>query len=123
MAISGYTSRMHDIPNRIADVLLDVEANLRISGKWDQQRPAENLLSSNHPFCVDTLSFEQWLQWIFLPRMKRIIERQEPLPEQSAIYEYAVEYFEHIDISTNELLLQLKNFDQLIAIQSRVTHH
>ena len=30
---------MHDIPNRIADVLLEVEASLRAHGKWDQIKP------------------------------------------------------------------------------------
>lgn len=114
---------MHDIPNRIADVLLNVEANLRTSGKWDPNRPSESQLDSNHPFCIDTLSFEQWLQWIFLPRMKRLVESAGPLPEQSAIYEYAVDYFDKIDLSTNRLLLLLKDFDQLISIQSGARHH
>ncbi|WP_258876037.1 YqcC family protein, partial [Pseudomonas aeruginosa] len=31
---------------------------------------APEALASPEPFCVDTLALEQWLQWIFLPRMK-----------------------------------------------------
>ena len=30
---------MHDIHNRIADVLLEVEATLRVTDKWDRNEP------------------------------------------------------------------------------------
>ena len=53
---------MHDIPDRIADVLLQVEAALRTGGKWEAHQPSEAALGSPVPFCMDTLSFEQWLQ-------------------------------------------------------------
>ena len=64
---------MHDIPNRIADVLLEVEATLRNHGRWDSTRPPARSLDSTQPFCIDTLRFEQWLQWVFLPRMLQIL--------------------------------------------------
>ncbi len=114
---------MHDIPNRIADVLLEVEASLRTHGKWDESRPADSDLSSTTPFCLDTLKFEQWLQWIFLPRMKDTLEQTKPLPAQSAIFEYAEECLHKNDPSTNALLKQLKIFDELISIQAGVLRH
>jgi uncharacterized protein YqcC (DUF446 family) len=114
---------MHDIPERIAEVLLEVEANLRTSGKWEQQPPDSRDLSSTQPFCFDTLSFEQWLQWIFLPRMKRIIEQQKPLPPRSGIHVYAHEYLRNSDLSTGRLLKLIKRFDDLIAIQSAGRPH
>ena len=114
---------MHDIPGRIADVLLEVEANLRSSGKWEQQPPDSGDLSSGQPFCIDTLRFEQWLQWVFLPRMKRIIEQQKPLPAKSGIYVYAHEYLRNGDVLTGTLLRLIKRFDDLIAIQSAFRRH
>lgn len=114
---------MHDIPNRIADVLLEVEASLRTCGKWDKSRPAANDLNSTIPFCMDTLKFEQWLQWIFLPRMKDTIEKTKPLPSQSGIFEYAEECLHKDDPATNALLTQLKRFDDLISIQAGVLRH
>jgi uncharacterized protein YqcC (DUF446 family) len=80
---------MHDIPDRIADVLLQVEAALRTGGKWETRQPPQAALGSPVPFCMDTLSFEQWLQWVFLPRMKRILEQRRPLPRKSGILSYA----------------------------------
>jgi uncharacterized protein YqcC (DUF446 family) len=109
---------MHDIPSRIADVLLEVEASLRIHGKWDVNRPAETDLSSRIPFCMDTLKFEQWLQWIFLPKMKELLEHTKPLPAQCAIFEYAEECLLKSEPSTECLLKQLKLFDELINLQA-----
>jgi uncharacterized protein YqcC (DUF446 family) len=114
---------MHDIPQRIADVLLEVEAQLRISGKWEQRQPPQSALSSSQPFCIDTLNFEQWLQWIFLPRMKRILEQQQPLPAKSGIYEYARDYFREMHASTRGLLSLMKRFDELIVIQAAARRH
>ena len=76
---------MHDIPDRIADILLEVEAALRTGGKWEAAEPSAEALRSATPFCIDTLSFEQWLQWIFLPRMKHILEQSRPLPSREEL--------------------------------------
>ncbi len=114
---------MHDIPNRIADVLLEVEATLRISGKWDEDSPDSNALASKQPFCVDTLEFEQWLQWIFLPRMKTTLEETKPHPTTSGIFVYAHECLHKNDPSTGSLLKLIKTFDELIKIQSRARLH
>lgn len=114
---------MHDIPQRIADVLLEVEANLRISGNWDQAQPPETALASTQPFCIDTLKFEQWLQWIFLPRMKSIIEGQQRLPRSSGIYEYAEDYLHKKESGIPGLLTLIKRFDDLITIQSSAIRH
>ena len=114
---------MHDIPDRIADVLLEVEATLRINGKWDEISPDSNALASKQPFCMDTLEFEQWLQWIFLPRMKTTLEETEPLPAKSSIFVYAHECLHKNDPSTGSLLKLIKIFDDLIKIQSSAKLH
>jgi uncharacterized protein YqcC (DUF446 family) len=114
---------MHDIPDRIADVLLEVEANLRTSGQWEKKQPPMSALTSAEPFCIDTLRFQQWLQWIFLPRMKQIIEEQQPLPARSGIYEYAEETLCRKKPREGRLLSLIKTFDELIRIQSAAIRH
>jgi uncharacterized protein YqcC (DUF446 family) len=118
-----YNAGMHDIPNRIADVLLEVEATLRTHGRWDQTRPSPRALDSRQPFCIDTLRFEQWLQWIFLPRMKDILEGSKPLPVKSGIFSYAEHYLHKNDPPTTSLLVLIRRFDDLIAIQSAARPH
>jgi uncharacterized protein YqcC (DUF446 family) len=114
---------MHDIPNRIADVLLEVEATLRTSGKWDAYQPSREALVSSQPFCFDTLRFEQWLQWIFLPCMKQILEHRKPLPLRSGIFTYARQMLYKNDPPAANLLTLVKRFDDLIAIQSAASYH
>lgn len=60
--------------------MIELERELRGLGLWAADRPDAELLASQQPFCVDTLSFEQWLQWIFVPRMAVIIEQGRGLP-------------------------------------------
>jgi uncharacterized protein YqcC (DUF446 family) len=119
----GYNPGMHDIPSRIADVLFEIESILRAHGRWDSNQPAVAELSSREPFCLDTLRFEQWLQWIFLPRMKQILEHGKPLPRKSGIHVYAQEYLQKKDPPTTRLLMHIKRFDDLITIQSGVRRH
>ncbi|AWN14617.1 hypothetical protein SALB1_0410 [Salinisphaera sp. LB1] len=47
--------------------------------------PAPAAMASRTPFCADTLTFTQWLQFIFVPRMRDLIEAGGPLPAASGI--------------------------------------
>ena len=102
---------------KIADQLLLIERELRTQGWWDEIQPSAEALSSVEPFSVDTLDFEQWLQWIFLPRMKMILEQDLPLPNASGIQEMAEMVFASRDMQGRDRQLQvlLKEFDQLIV--------
>ena len=43
-------------------LLLDaIEAELKEQGLWSAQEPGMEALASQLPFCIDTLSFQQWL--------------------------------------------------------------
>ena len=64
----------------LAEQLLLIERELRLQNWWSEQPPMSEALASQQPFCVDTLAFEQWLQWIFLPRMKQLLESAAALP-------------------------------------------
>lgn len=101
---------------RLADVaqqLLLIERELRVLGLWASVPPSPVALASAEPFCVDTLEFEEWLQWIFLPRMKVILEEGQPLPSVSGIHPMAeVVYRER---PAGGLLAALLEFDRLIA--------
>lgn len=118
-----YNAAMHEIPNRIADILLEVEATLRTHGRWGHTRPPDHALDSREPFCVDTLRFEQWLQWIFLPRMKKILEASRPLPAGSGIFSYAEHCLQKADPPTPVLLTLIRRFDDLIAIHAAAHRH
>ncbi|WP_296182178.1 YqcC family protein [Pseudomonas sp. UBA1879] len=99
----------------IADQLLLIERELRVLGWWSQLPPSDEALSSREPFCVDTLDFDQWLQWIFLPRMKVILEQDLALPNASGILEMAQMVYASRAQETKHLQTLLAQFDRLIT--------
>jgi uncharacterized protein YqcC (DUF446 family) len=62
-----------------------LETTLRRAGLWEFSPPDPAALESVQPFCVDTLDLPQWLQWIFLPRMRALIDARGALPAKCGI--------------------------------------
>ncbi|MDY7568052.1 YqcC family protein [Pseudomonas sp. RTC3] len=100
---------------RIAEQLLLIERELRVLGWWSDLPPSEQVLASREPFSVDTLEFHQWLQWIFLPRMKVILEQDLPLPNASGILEMAEMVYASRQGEARQLQQLLAQFDRLIT--------
>ncbi|SDU23840.1 Uncharacterized conserved protein YqcC, DUF446 family [Pseudomonas pohangensis] len=100
---------------QLADHLLLIERELHVLGWWSAESPAQEDLASQEPFCVDTLDFDQWLQWIFLPRMKHIIEQGHPLPAVSGIQQMAEMVYADRPGQVAGLLQLLGAFDRLIS--------
>ena len=90
-----------------------LEAELRRMRLWEPAPPREELLASPQPFCIDTLALSQWLQWMLIPRMRKIFAGDGELPTRSAIHPYAEDCFEHLD-DPSSLLLLIRRFDGLI---------
>ena len=99
----------------IADSLLAIEAEMRRGGHWSQEMPSEEALSSVQPFSIDTLTFPEWLQFIFLPRMTILVEKGGPFPSGSGITPMAEEYFRDSADSTKGLLDALRQMDELLS--------
>ncbi|SNS37572.1 Uncharacterized conserved protein YqcC, DUF446 family [Pseudomonas japonica] len=99
----------------IADHLLLIERELHVQGWWSDVAPSAEALASTVPFAVDSMSFEQWLQWIFLPRMKEILERGLALPNASGILAMAETVYVDRPEESRQLRKLLAEFDQLIS--------
>jgi uncharacterized protein YqcC (DUF446 family) len=99
----------------IAEVLIDIEAQMRQLGQWDKVPPSAAALASDQPFCVDTLTLPQWLQFIFLPTLYRMMEAGEPLPSRSGIAPMAEEYFRGTGLMSAELEAALLKVDELLS--------
>ncbi|QLF92967.1 YqcC family protein [Pseudomonas sp. ABC1] len=104
------SARIHSV----AEQLLLIERELRVLSLWSDSVPSEHALASEQPFCVDTLSFEEWLQWVFLPRMKVIVEEGHALPSTSAIREMGEVVYGARLTEVSALLDALEGFDRLL---------
>lgn len=104
-----------DMSGQVADCLLGIEMALRKLDMWATERPPEEAFRSTEPFCLDTLTFPQWVQFVFLERMKVIVEKGHPLPSVSGIAPMAEEYFRGRPESGQDLIRELEAFDQLLT--------
>ncbi len=98
----------------IANLLLAMEAELRRTHLWTESPPNAEALASRVPFCYDTMSFDRWLQWVFLVRMRGIIELGLSLPEHCAIAPLAEECLIKCGPDVSALLALIRRFDELI---------
>jgi len=98
----------------IASLLIDVEAELRRLRQWDAEPPSAAALASTEPFCVDTLSFPQWLQFVFLPRMHALIDAAQLPPGRCEITPLAEQYFAGGKLDVTLLLNALDALDRRI---------
>ena len=91
-------------------LLQDVETCLRDLCLWDDEAPDKSALQSKMPFALDTLQPEQWLQWVFIPKMRDLLE-MEQVP-----YGFSISpYFEQVwqsEKDKSSLILLLNKIDQ-----------
>ncbi|WP_067517430.1 YqcC family protein [Endozoicomonas ascidiicola] len=98
----------------IINLLEAIEDELRNQNVWAQMPPSIEALSSTTPFCMDTMHFSQWLQWIFIPRIRAILDAGGSLPTGSDMKPYAEEALPMERLSSQELLNLIEKFDQLM---------
>ncbi len=75
----------------VSVLLNDLECVLRAEGHWADIPPSIEALSSKEPFCVDTLSCLEWLQWIYIPRLREIMDQYASLPTGAQVQPYIEE--------------------------------
>ena len=96
---------------KIAELLIDIEGELRTLGLWQSIPPSEKALASDQPFCVDTLTLSQWLQFIFLPTLYGLMEEGRELPKRCGVAPMAEEYFKASELHVDALITALRDID------------
>ena len=98
------------------NVMLDaLEAELRSAYLWNAEKPSEEDLSSIEPFAVDKLSFNQWLQFIFIQRLRAICDQKGSLPEVCSISPMAEEFYQATEVDASTIIKLLASIDDLIT--------
>ncbi len=98
--------------HEIASLLIDLEANLRNSGLWAAEAPTAEALASAEPFALDTMPLQSWLQFIFIPRIRQLLEARAALPNTCEVLPVAEETF---DKNNKALLAVIAKLDKLIS--------
>ena len=91
-------------------LLNELESAMHQKGLWQALRPSEQALASMEPFAIDSLNFSQWLQFIFIEKMGRLLQLNLALPTAIAVAPMAVEYFK----------VQTDHCPEIVAIITRI---
>jgi uncharacterized protein YqcC (DUF446 family) len=91
----------------------EIILELKNLGRWDAEPLPEEKFENMGPFGSNTMSFEQWLQFILVPRIQEIVNEHGDFPEGSMLAAYAIRVFDGDPLSghLHELLYEL---DELI---------
>ena len=71
---------------KLLDQLQQLEDELRSQSLWSAVAPSPEAMASTMPFMYDTLKLQEWLQWVFLPRLRAVVDARGQLPCQSHVH-------------------------------------
>ena len=91
-------------------------AELQKIALWQTSPPNPDAFLSEQPFALDTMQAHEWLQWIFIPRMRALIEANANLP-QFALHPYFEEALKDEEANIHNLLNLIKQLDELSSSQ------
>ncbi len=102
--------------NQLINTLEQLETEMISCQLWDNNIPSPTALSSCEPFCVDTLRFEQWLQWVFIPKMREMLNSPDfdSFSHTSDIHTMSNYVFKDYQQDTVKINQIIKQLDDLI---------
>ncbi len=101
---------------QVGIVLQSLSQAMRIAGHWSVIGISEEALNSQQPFCLDTMNFNQWLQFVLIPRMQTLIDGQQTLPsfiKGQGIEPMASQFYSNETVDQNIIQL-IRQFDGLL---------
>jgi uncharacterized protein YqcC (DUF446 family) len=102
------TTRLQQDALRYADL---IEREMRSIGYWQNQPLRPEQMKFTQAFAMDTMTFTQWLQFVFLPRVREAVASNQ-FPSGSSVGTQAVREFDG-DVNADRLVTLLSEFDAL----------
>ena len=99
---------------RAGQALTAIEAELQRLGRWSAEPPTPEQLTNMGPFGMQTMAFEQWLQWVLVPRVQEIITTKGAFPTSSQVSVFATREYDG-DPDAAHLVDLLRYFDDLFG--------
>jgi uncharacterized protein YqcC (DUF446 family) len=101
-------------PKRVRDMLTRIENEMRQAGFWQAAPLPEEAYEFRQAFAMDTMAYPQWLQFIFVPRVKAILDGGGDWPSSSAVGAQAIREFDGLP-EASALITLLCEFDGLLV--------
>ena len=107
--------RAADKYEHLINLLNELQTELKLAGLWSDTEPSKVALSSSQPFGLDTLTFYEWLQFVFVKKLRLICDRRESLPDSSDVTTMAEEVFKSDEITAPAVIRILITVDRFIS--------
>lgn len=104
------------VDSELDRALLHLEATLRGVDLWNMPYPDADAFDSREPFCVDTMALPQWLRYVFIARLRALIEARRPLPATCQVAPAAEAYLQQAKPSTRRLVVEaIADVDRIVT--------
>ena len=104
-----------DVYQLLANKAEQVENELRRLNRWQDLPLSSDKFADMGAFGSNTMTFEQWIQFVLVPRIDQIVFNKGELPAGSMLATYAVRVFDG-DTDASNLIDLLNEIDDLINI-------
>ena len=91
----------------------EVEIELRKLGWWSNEPLPKESLACKEAFCADSMHFGAWIQFILIPKVRKIVSEKGDFPKQSQVSTYAIREFDG-QHEVSDLIHLLCVFDGII---------
>jgi len=98
----------------LAMLIEQLISELQTQKLWQSKRPSKQALASVEPFAIDSLTFTQWLQFIFIEKIDLLLQSNLALPIRMAITPMATEYFKLQNCDSTTIVSIINRIDLVI---------
>jgi uncharacterized protein YqcC (DUF446 family) len=104
------------VPNAtsVRERLERVVQSMKDVGVWEGPRPPDAAFENMGAFGMNTMPFTDWLRWVFVPNVERLISSNGPWPRSSQVSAQAAREGD-TDPAVHSLVPALADFDALFT--------
>ncbi len=97
----------------VGEKIAAIESEMQRLGWWREKPIPEEMYNFRQAFAIDTMPFQFWLQFVFIPKVQEILAVKGSFPTRSMVGAQAVREFDGVD-EANTLISLLSDFDRYI---------
>ncbi len=106
---------MRNLYDMIDQRLDELESALAAAKLLENDLPSKAALSSDAPFCYDSLQYHQWLQFVFLPKTRELVSEEAVPAARSQIAPFVEHEMSGSGKYYGEILIAVKRLDKLLG--------
>jgi uncharacterized protein YqcC (DUF446 family) len=99
---------------QVSERLAAIVQSMKDASVWETQRPPASAFENMGAFGINTMPFTDWLRWVFVPNVERLITADGPWPTSSQVSAQAAREGDTDEV-VHSLVPALSAFDQLFS--------